>query len=141
MFGRALALSLALPLLAGLPACTAPEGELTEVDSAELRALGPDEIVGEIHYGEITTVDYTGTPRYRAFWFNGVKGDWINVSVSSSTGDIRAWVTDEQWNEQHRGAVSALRKTGKFYIVVREGELQDATLTIKLVKRTPTPTP
>jgi hypothetical protein len=101
--------------------------------------MTPEEIVGEIHYGDTVSVAYTSTPRYRAFWFNGVKGDWINVAVKSTTGSINAWVTDEAFNVQHRGAISALRKTGKFYIVVREGDLADATLTVALKKR-PLPT-
>jgi hypothetical protein len=110
-----------------------------ESSTSELRALGADEILGEIHYGDRFTVEYTSSPRYRAWWFNGLKGDWINLKVASSTGDIRAWVTDDQFREQYRGAAMALRKSGKFYVVVREGELANATLTIDFKKRTPTP--
>jgi hypothetical protein len=135
MFAPLRSCALALVLLSGC--AVSPEGDATESDSAALNAMTPEEIVGEIHYGDTVTVAYTSTPRYRAFWFNGIKGDWINVAVSSSTGSINAWVTDEAFNVQHRGAISALRKTGKFFIVVREGELADATLTINLKKRTP----
>ena len=138
---RALLLASALTLTLAGGGCAAPlEAEETASDTAELRVT-PEDIVGEIRYGDRLTIAYTGTPRYRAWWFNGTKGDWINLTVASSTGSIRAWVTDEAFNEQHRGAISALRKTGKFYVVVREGNLADATLTVDLKKRIPSTTP
>jgi hypothetical protein len=133
------AVGLASALLLVVPGCATSTGDEdpTESSASELRALEADEILGEIHYGDRFDVEYTSTPRYRAWWFNGVKGDWINLRVASSTGDIRAWVTDDQFREQYRGAAMALRKTGKFYVVVREGELANATLTIDFKKRIP----
>ena len=132
-----------LSLTLGMSACAAPtseDEELTGEDASELRALTPDEILGEIHYGDVVTIPYTGSPWYRAYWFNGEKGDWMNVTVSSSTGDIRAFLTDDQFRQVPRGMAMALRKTGKYYVAVREGQYRDATLTINFKKR-PLPTP
>src|SRR5262249_14735769 len=91
--------------------------------SAELRELTPEEILGEIHYGDTVAVDYTSTPRYRAFWFQGTKGDWLNVKVTSSTGAVDAFVTDNAYHTVRRGTRGVLRKTGKYFIAVRSDDL------------------
>ena len=131
-------LAVVLALVSGCAATTdADDDEVVSSEASELTGVTPDAVVGTKQYGETREVAYTSTPRYRAFVFDGIKGDWLNVTVASSTGSIRAWVTDDRFLEQPRGAVMALRKSGRFYIVVREGELRDATLTVTLKKRTP----
>jgi hypothetical protein len=137
MHARSLLLPFAVVALTAVAGCAASnEDEAVAADGAELRAMTPDEIMGEIKYGETVAVAYTATPRYRAFWFNGTKGDWLDATITSSTGHPRLWVTDDAFNEQPRGAMMALRKTGKFYIVVRDGDLADATLTVTLKTHT-----
>jgi hypothetical protein len=130
---RSTVFALAIVALSAVAGCSATtEDETVATDGAELGAITPDEIVGEIHYGDTVSVEYTATPRYRAFWFNGVKADWIDATITSSTAHPRLWVTDDAFREIPRGAIMALRKTGKFYIVVREANLDDATLTVTL---------
>jgi hypothetical protein len=128
-------------LALGVSACAAPSNEdEVLVDSSELRGLSPDEILGEIRYGETKTIAYTSTPRYRGFWFQGTKNDWLDVTVTSSTGAPGAFVTDDQFRTVRRGTKAVLRKTGKYWIAVREWDLQPATLTIKFMRRIPSPT-
>jgi hypothetical protein len=132
-----LAASIFLPLLAG---CAGGNDDPSVTDgTAELNALGSDEILGELHYGESASIAYTSTPRYRAHFFNGRKNDWLKIEVTSSVGDVRAFVTDDRFRTIRRGTAGVLRKDGKYFIVVRQDDLQPATITVKLAKRTPTP--
>lgn len=142
MFVRPLCFALAASALA-FTGCAAPtESEELGTDSAELRALEPNEILGEISYGQTVQVPYTGTPRYRAYWFTGRKNEWLKVDVKSSTGDVWAFVVDEQYRTVRRGTAGVLPRSGKYFIAVREGELRDATITIKFDKHVlPPPAP
>jgi hypothetical protein len=119
-------------LAAGASACSA--GTNANDDSAstssDLRALLPEEILGELHYGEQVEIAYTSTPRYRAYWFEGTKGDWLDVGVTSSTGAVDAFVVDAAYNTVRRGTRAVLPKNGKYYIAVREDLLQPASITI-----------
>lgn len=121
-------------LSSGTAACAAPASDEETGESEAPLTLSPAEIVGEIQFGDNVTVDYTGETRYRAYWFNGQKGDWMNVTVDSSTGEIIAFLADNQFRQVPRGMAMALRKTGKYYVVVREGQLRPATLTIHFNK-------
>lgn len=139
---KLLAAGLLLVTSLAVPACAAPAAEDDEAvgqDTAELRELLPEELVGEIAYGDVKTVPYTSEPRYRAFWFYGQKGDWLNVKVSASTGENRVFasVVNEQYHTLRRGTRGVLPKTGKYYIAVRELDLQPATITIEFKKQTP----
>lgn len=146
MFARIARLSLTAFALA-FAGCAAPieSDEAVATDSSELRQLQADEILGEIRYGQTVEVPYSGTPRYRAYWFTGVKNEWLKVDVKSSTGDVWAFVVDEQYRTVRRGTAGVLPRTGKYFIAVREGELRDATITIKFDKHalpaTPAPAP
>jgi hypothetical protein len=121
-------------------ACASPQATADDVSegSSELRALQADEILGQIHFGDEVAIDYTATPRYRAYWFEGTKGDWLDVQVTSSTGDVWAFVVDDQFQTVRRGTRAVLPKTGKYYIAVREGTLQPAKITVNFAL-TPAP--
>jgi hypothetical protein len=118
-------------LLSACSSSAAPSsGDDMSSTSSELRALEPEEILGQIHYGDSVSVEYTSTPRYRAYWFTGAKGDWLDVKVASSTNDVWAFVVDDHYNTVRRGTRGVLPRDGKYFIAVREGELAPATITI-----------
>jgi hypothetical protein len=123
----------AVALSASLVGCSATTASGDDVGQStqDLRALLPEEVLGQIHYGDEVSVDYTSTPRYRAYWFNGSKGDWLDVQVSSSTGAVDAFVVDDQYRSLRRGTRAVLPKNAKYFIAVREDALQPATITVK----------
>jgi hypothetical protein len=126
-------------LLAACSSSASSAGDDMASTSADLRELQPDEIVGQIHYGDSVSIDYTGTPRYRAYWFQGTKGDWLDVNVTSSTNDVWAFVVDDHYNTVRRGTRGVLPKDGKYFIAVREGQLAPATITIDFKLTVPQP--
>ena len=105
--------------------------------------LGPAEgkIVGSLDYGQTSDpVDYTGTPKYSAFVFNGNGGDQIEVTVK---GDRPASISiaDGTLKELASGSnhISfTLPKTGPdldtYYIVFRDAENQAGKFTVQLTK-------
>jgi hypothetical protein len=118
-------------LLSACSSAAAPSaGDDMSSTSADLRPLEPEEILGQIHYGDAVSIDYTSTPRYRAYWFEGTKGDWLNVNVTSSTNDVWAFVVDDHYNTVRRGTRGVLPHDGKYFIAVREGQLAPATIKI-----------
>jgi hypothetical protein len=118
-------------LLLSMAGCAAPDSaDNVGSTSDDLRALLPEEVLGELHYGDTVSVDYTSTPRYRAYWFAGTKGDWLDVKVDSSTGGVDAFVVDDHYRSVRRGTRAVLPKTGKYYIAVREDALAPAKITI-----------
>ena len=117
-------------LALGASACTATAADDSASASSDLRALLPEEILGEIHYGDHVEVAYTSTPRYRAYSFHGTKGDWLDVGVTAETGVVDAFVVDDAYNTVRRGTRASLPKTGKYYIAVREDQLQPTKITI-----------
>jgi hypothetical protein len=105
------------------------------LDPAEVK------IVGSLDYGQTSDpVDYTGTPKYAAFVFNGNGGDQVEVTVK---GDRAATVSiaDGTLKELANGSnhISfTLPKTGPdldtYYIVFRDAENQAGKFTVQLTK-------
>jgi hypothetical protein len=133
---HALSVSIAVSTLGAfacaLPACAASgnDDEPALESAAALSALTPDEILGEIHFGDSVTVAYLPTPRYRAYWFQGAKNDWLDVAVTSSNGSVAAFVTDDQFRDVRRGTMAVLPHDGKYFIAVRDWDMQPSKLTI-----------
>lgn len=135
-----------LPLTA-LPACTlGPEEEAVEESEGALRALLPEEILGTIAYGETSApVAYTKTPTYRAFAFQGAKGDEVEAWARSADGDARAWILSSTFGTiamnkdaapgtKDARVTATLSQSGTHYLVFRETTGQDATITVSLAK-------
>jgi hypothetical protein len=128
-------------------ACVAPlEGDLAQADEDALRSLTPDEILGTLAYGQTSApVGYTKTPLYRAFRFEGKKGDQVEAWVRSSDGDARAWLLrgsfgtiasnlDAAPGTKDARVEATLGESGTFYIVFRETAKKNATFTVSLAK-------
>lgn len=123
-----------LVVVLGLAACTtAPADETSSSSDNELRALQPDEVLGEINYGETREVDLTLSPTYRAFYFYGDRGDQVQLTATAlDATDPIMWFLDADYNTIARNADARptdnsslisgqyLPKTGKYYVVVRE---------------------
>ncbi len=118
-------------LVAACSASTAPQD--TAASSDEIRAMTPEEILGEIGYGETQDVELSPSPRYRAFSFKGTQNDQIQAQVISlDATDPVLWITDDQFNivasnnDARATDLNALvngkilPKTGTYYIVFRE---------------------
>jgi hypothetical protein len=120
--------------LVGLAACAAaPSEETTAASDDALRALQPDEVIGEINYGETREIDLTPTPDYRAFYFYGDRGDQVQLTATAiDATDPILWFLDSDYNTIARNTDTRptdnssiisgqyLPKTGKYYLVVRE---------------------
>ncbi|MFO0737148.1 MAG: hypothetical protein U0270_14765 [Labilithrix sp.] len=129
-----LALGTALLAALGIAACTtAPASEVSASSEDQLRALQPNEILGEINYGDTREVDLTPTPDYRAFYFYGDKYDQIQLTATAiDATDPIMWFLDADFNLISRNADARptdtsslisgqyLPKTGKYYVVFRE---------------------
>ncbi|MFO0672208.1 MAG: hypothetical protein U0235_21715 [Polyangiaceae bacterium] len=138
-----------VPFLALLaPAACAPAASSTDESSeAELRALSASEILGTLTYGQTSDpVDYSSTPLYRAFKFQGTAGDQVEAWVRSTDGgDARAWLVTSTFknvvsNDNASGSTldaklsTTLNATGTYYIVFRDKKNEDATFTVSLAK-------
>ena len=125
---------LALTLLAlGAAACSATTTNDGASSNDALVALDDNEVLGEIQYGATQTVAVTPAPKYRAFWFNGTRGDEVQISVTAlDATDPIVWLTDDQFNNiaENNDAKATdtssliagqfLSKTGKYFVVFRE---------------------
>ncbi len=133
----------------GCAASTDPEETTTD---DELRALAPGEVVGTIAYGQtLGPLRYTKRPLYRALRFVAERGDKIDISVRSSGGDARAWLTSSTFatiasnddaapgRKDAHIEVTATR-AGTHYIVWREKNGADASFEVSLAGGPP-PTP
>jgi hypothetical protein len=129
-------------------ACAAPtdhDEALAEAEEA-LRALSPAEIVGTLAYGETSApVPYTKAPLYRAFAFEGKKGDPVDAWVRSTDGDARAWLVtgsfktiatnlDAAPGTKDARVQATLTEGGTHYVVFRESARKDATFAVALAK-------
>jgi hypothetical protein len=136
-------------VLAGVAivACAASEEPAADTEAEALRALKPQEIIGALAYGETSApVEYTETPLYRAYKFQGKAGDLVDVWVrSSSGGDAHAWLlrssfstlasnadADAQTRDAH--ITAKLGSTGTYYIAFREENREEATFTVSLAR-------
>jgi hypothetical protein len=126
-------LALLAALTLGIAACAASAPDATSSTNDELRALMPEEILGEISYGETRTVDLTTTPKFRAFYFYGDKNDQIQITATAlDATDPAVWFLDDQFNTiasnndarptDTSSLISGryLPKTGKYFIAFRD---------------------
>ena len=98
-------------------------------------------VAGALDYGQTSdSIEYTGTPRYLAFVFNGNSGDAIEVTVE---GDRRAevMIADGALTELIKGTNTVsftLPNKGSdldsYYIVFRNSEEGTTRFTVKLKK-------
>jgi hypothetical protein len=141
------AVILAVSVSGAFVACAAPtDDEISASDDAELRALSPAEIVGTLAYGQTSApVAYTKTPLYRAFRFDGIKGDAINAWVRSNDGDARAWLLADSFatitsnldaapGNKDAHLEATLPRSGTYYVVFRETARKNAAFTVSLDK-------
>ncbi len=125
---------------------TTDDGVSTSEDD-ELRSLAASEILGSLGYGETSApVAYTKTPLYRAFRFDGRKGDRVEAWVRSTDGgDARAWLLrgsfatlasnlDASAGVKDARVEATLEETGPHYVVFRETKKASATFTVALAK-------
>lgn len=118
--------------VAACSSSTADE-EVVESSEAALRAMNPNEILGQIEYADTKEVDLTTSPKYRAFWFNAERGDQIQAQViARDATDTVLWLTDENFNVLSMSQDTRptdtnsningrfLPKTGKYWLVFRE---------------------
>ena len=138
---------LALGLLLLAPACaSAPDDDESGLSESELRALTAAEIIGTLTYGETSApVSYSKTPLYRAFKFDGQKGDVASAFVRSGNGDARGWLLGQNFatlaqNDDASPGVKDARLTltlptsGSYYVVFREQSRKNAAFTVSLSK-------
>lgn len=120
-------------VIAAAACATAPADDVAASSDSALRELAENEILGEIAYGDTKEVDLTTTPKFRAFWFKGERGDQIQLTATAlDATDPYLWFTDDQFNTiaQNNDArvtdTSALingrylPKTGKYFMVFRD---------------------
>lgn len=118
-----------LLLLAGC----ASASSATNSSSDEIRPLLPEEVLGEIRYGETLDVDVAALPRYRALSFHGEQFDAVQAQVISlDATDPVMWILDDAFNiiasnndtraTDLNASISSkfLPKTGTYYLVFRE---------------------
>lgn len=123
-------IALLIALVAGCSAM-APE-ETGQTDESALRALTAEEILGDIAYGETKKVDLTPAPKYRAFSFEGTRGDTIEARVIAEDGtDPILWLTDAAFStvalsdnprptDTNPLIGRTLLKSGTYFLVFRE---------------------
>lgn len=146
--------------LASVAACTASAtDEEAAASESELRSLSSSEILGEIPFGTSTDAAHSGTPKYRAYWFNAQAGDKLDIWVRSQNTDARAWLLDDgfrtlKWNNDANASneaeddatttdsniTYAVPRTGKYYVAFR-GQLGAAANFSVRVDRTSTQPP
>lgn len=119
-------------LCAGVGCATAPDDAAVEGSASELRELGADEILGQIEYGQTKVVEYTSSPKFRAFWFEAGKGDVVDIEVvSRDATDPIVWLTDDDFTNIASATDASptdtrarlrrlLPDAGKYYVVFRE---------------------
>lgn len=99
-------------------------------------------IIGDLDYGATSDpVEYTPTPRYRAFVFNGNGGDQIEVTAKGEGRTAFVAIADGGLNQLASGTTQlkfTLPKHGPdletFYIVFRDSEDKPARFTVTLKK-------
>jgi len=128
-------------------ACSSSEGA-EDVGSSQdaIRALQPAELLGKIVSGETKTVDYTATPRFRAFSFFANRGDEVDFWARSTTGDAMLWLAasdnsnvatndDADATTKDAHIVTKLTKAGQYFIVVRDHFERAAQFSVSFTKR------
>jgi hypothetical protein len=120
---------------------------LAIVLSAGLSAanISPDDVkvLGDLDYGQTSDpVEYSSTPRYRAFVFPGNSGDTVDVTVTGSDRKAYVAIADGALKELASGTTHLTFKlpdvgpdAQAWYILFRDSEDKPATFTVEL-KRT-----
>jgi hypothetical protein len=128
---KARSIALMIVIVAGCSAARVEDDD-SAATSSQLRAIAANELLGEIGYGETKEVDYSPTPKYRAYWFRASEGDQVQVQVvTRDATDPVLWLTDESFNvvamndnvratDANAQVVRFLPKTGKYFLVFRE---------------------
>jgi hypothetical protein len=134
--------------------CVSPsdldDGDVVAESADEIRALKTAEIVGDIAYGESTSVLYTRTPYYRALRFQGKGGDAVSAKISSAVGDPVGWLVTGSFQNLVYVAGKAGQKAidvkatlpadGTYYVVFRERTRKKSTLDVALSATSAAPT-
>jgi hypothetical protein len=104
-------------------------------------------IVGTLSYGDTSdSIEYSSTPRYRAFKFDGNAGDQVDVWVRSTDGgDALAWVLDATYHvvaknddandttsDSHITVTLPDATSETHYVVFRDYNLNKAHFTVAL---------
>ena len=137
-----------------LAACTATAGKTDpQEDFSDLGDVKSDsfsrrwDMVGAIESDKPQTIQYANPPRFRAWTYNAVDGDSLDVRVHSEDGDSIAWLLDSSKrvvtsNDDSDGTtdshlVAHHLHAGVYYVVVRDYYLQGATFTITAERTNP----
>ena len=129
-----LALGTTLLVVLGIAACsTAPADDASSSTDDALRALAPEDVLGEINSGVTRVIERAPTPDSRAFYCYGDRGDQVQLTATAiDATDPIMWFLDADFNTIARNADTRptdnssiisgqyLPKTGKYYVVVRE---------------------
>jgi hypothetical protein len=99
-------------------------------------------VVGSLDYGQTSDpVEYTGTPKYAAFVFNGNGDDRVEVTVKGGDRQAAISIADGSLKELATGANHlsfTLPKNGPdmetYYIVFRDAENKPGRFTVELIK-------
>jgi hypothetical protein len=128
--------------------CSSTPADDTAGESSAIRPMHADELLGPIRFGETKEVDYTNTPKYRAFSFEAQANDQIQaIVVSNDATDPILWIADESFNTvtvaadvsvtDTTAAVQGrfLTKSGTYYLIFREtNSAPHASFTVSLRK-------
>ncbi len=146
-----------LALVAALvtPACATDDKESVAEDFSDLATADQKsdafsnrmKIVGSLEYGQVSAkINYSKTPRFRAFKFAGDVGDKVTVDVRSTNGgDAVAWVLDDSFEiiasnddaaagvlDSHMEVTLPEHPSRTHYIVFREYALKNRTFKVEL---------
>ncbi len=112
--------------------------------SAERISYAPNDVkvVGVLSYGQKSApVEYSGSPQYRAFVFDGQGNDRIEVRVTGATQDVFVAVADPGLNVIASGtghlSVSLPDQgpaTEAFYVVFKDRTNRPARMSVQLKK-------
>lgn len=143
-----------LLVFALVPACAQEAKAPTTDDFSELSGLDEKsdsfsyqmKTLGTLTYGQTSTSKaYSKTPRYRAYKFDGVLNDKIDVWVRSDDGDAVAWLLDKSFKvlasnddandatlDSHITATLPASTSTTHYIVYRDYGLSSSHFAVEL---------
>jgi hypothetical protein len=104
------------------------------------------QILGDMDYNTSqSAIAYSNPPKYRAFKFDGVAGDAVDIVVHSSDGDSEAWLLDSEFGilafndddpaggtDSHITAVLPSTGSVKYYFAFRTKSTNPATFDVTL---------
>jgi hypothetical protein len=124
--------------------CNAPLVDVSQEALIGSSKFASTSVVGALIYGNTSdAVSYTNTPTYRAFSFTGAAGDQADVQIASGDGDAIGWLIDSSYHivahnddasddTTNAHLTATLSSAGTYYIVFRELNLNNASLTVTL---------